>query len=118
MINDIILRNSDDSLLFDSINTEDYQYNPSNDNKELNLLSIKLIKKNNKKINVVFFLMLTLLTLQALNLIAIVAMMRFTKKINLSGFERLNSINTTDVEDYTNKIEIIVNYLCENYIQC
>ena len=50
MINDIILRNSDDSLLFDSINTEDYQYNPSNENKELNLLSIKLIKRNQLKI--------------------------------------------------------------------
>lgn len=123
MFNKIISINNDERLLSENINVNNVNdindnYNYNIEYQEINLLNTNLIKRNNKKINVIFALMLTLLTLQLLNLISIFTFISFVKKINLSGLESINSINTTEFKNYTHKFKNIVDYLCNNYIQC
>ena len=79
---------------------------------------IDIVKKNSYKINIFLLMMLFILSIEVINLISLLSIIKYAEKINLSEFKYLEDINSSSIMDYTNKIETIVNYICDNVISC
>lgn len=108
--------NSDNNLYESSLslNNEFNTFEKSN----IILKYEKILLKNSYKINIIFFIILLLLSIQVINLISLLNIIKFAQKINFSELEKLENVNTSNIITYSNKIEVIINYICSQVISC